>query len=148
MTGRRLTNERGTAVLLTLGFMIFLLAMVGFAVDIAYQMAAIGELERSMEAAALAGAGKLGFDDTVFPTVRQTAQQYGLLNPHHNTPFGSLINLNLNTSNAANGNIIDQARGCDAMFEAKNRISPGSIGASAQDQTPLSRSRCLTSSER
>jgi putative Tad-like protein involved in Flp pilus assembly len=106
MTGRRLANERGTAVLLTLGFMIFLLAMVGFAVDIAYQMAAIGELERSMEAAALAGAGKLGFDDTVFPTVRQFAQQYGQLNPHHNTPFGSLINLNLNTPNAASGNIV------------------------------------------
>ena len=52
-----LRNERGTAVLLALGFMIFLLAMMGFAVDISYQMAATGELERSMEAAALAGAG-------------------------------------------------------------------------------------------
>jgi Flp pilus assembly protein TadG len=102
----RLRGERGTAVLLTLGFMVFLLAMVGFAVDIAYQMAAIGELERSMEAAALAGAGKLGFNDTVFPTVRQFAQQYALANPHHNTPFGSLINLSLNTANAANGNIV------------------------------------------
>lgn len=105
--GRRLLcNERGTAVLLTLGFMIFLLAMVGFAVDIAYQMTALGELERSVEAAALAGAGKLGFDDTVFPTVRQVANQYGQLNPQHNTPFGSLINLNLNSGNAANGDIV------------------------------------------
>ena len=74
MIRRVLTEERGTAVLLTIGFMVFLLAMVGFAVDIAYQMTAIGELERSMEAAALAGAGKLGFDDTVFPTARQFAQ--------------------------------------------------------------------------
>jgi hypothetical protein len=106
MIGRRLREERGTAVLLTIGFMVFLLAMVGFAVDIAYQMAAIGELERSMEAAALAGAGKLGFNDTVFPTVRQFAQQYGTLNPHHNTPFGSLINLNLNTANTPTGNIV------------------------------------------
>ena len=54
MIRRLLRNERGTAVLLTLGFMIFLLAMVGFAVDLAYQMTATGELERSMEAAALA----------------------------------------------------------------------------------------------
>jgi len=41
-----------------------------------------------MEAAALAGAGKLGFNDTVFPTARQFARQYGQLNPHHNSPFG------------------------------------------------------------
>jgi Flp pilus assembly protein TadG len=105
--GRQLLgNERGTAVLLTLGFMIFLLAMVGFAVDIGYQMSAIGELERSMEAAALAGAGKLGFDDTVFPTARQFAQQYGQLNPQHNSAFGDLVNLDLNPGNAANGNIV------------------------------------------
>lgn len=106
MIRRLLRNERGTAVLLTLGFMIFLLAMVGFAVDLAYQMAATGELERSMEAAALAGAGKLGFNDTAFPTARQFAQQYGQLNPHHNTPFGSVINLGLNPGNVANGNIV------------------------------------------
>ena len=106
MIRRLMREERGTAVLLALGFMIFLLALMGFAVDISYQMAAIGELERSMEAAALAGAGKLGFDDTVFPTARQFAQQYGQLNPHHNPPFGSLINLNLNPGNAANGNIV------------------------------------------
>ncbi len=105
--GRRiLTDERGTAVLLALGFMIFLLALIGFAVDIAYQMTATGELERSMEAAALAGAGKLGFDSTVFPTVRQFAQQYGQLNPQHNPPFGPLINLDLNTTNATDGNIV------------------------------------------
>lgn len=106
MIRRVLTEERGTAVLLTIGFMVFLLAMVGFAVDIAYQMTAIGELERSMEAAALAGAGKLGFDDTVFPTARQFAQQYGQLNPQHNPVFGSLINLDLNIANAASGNIV------------------------------------------
>jgi hypothetical protein len=106
MIRRLLGNERGTAVLLALGFMIFLLAMVGFAVDLAYQMVAIGELERSMEAAALAGAGKLGFNDTVFPTVRQWARQYGQFNPQHNTPAGVTINLNLNTGNAPTGNIV------------------------------------------
>ncbi|HXD98265.1 MAG TPA: TadG family pilus assembly protein [Candidatus Acidoferrum sp.] len=106
MVQRLLGNERGTAVLLTLGFMIFLLAMVGFAVDLAYQMTVIGELERSMEAAALAGAGKLGFDDTVFPTARQFAQQYGQLNPQHNSPLGNLINLDLNPGNAPGGNIV------------------------------------------
>jgi Flp pilus assembly protein TadG len=106
MMRRILKDERGTTVLLTLGFMIFLFALVGFAVDMAYQMTAIGELERSMEAAALAGAGKLGFDDTVFPTARQFAQQYAQLNPHHNAPFGSLINLNQNPGNAPGGHIV------------------------------------------
>ena len=106
MMRRILKDQRGTAVILAIGFMIFLLAMAGFAVDIAYQMAATGELQRSVEAAALAGAGKLGFDDTVFPTARQFAQQYGLANPHHNTPFGSLINLDLNVANAPGGNIV------------------------------------------
>jgi Putative Flp pilus-assembly TadE/G-like len=106
MIRRLLGNERGTAVLLTLGFMIFLLAMVGFAVDLAYQMVAIGELERSMEAAALAGAGKLGFNDTVFPTVRQWARQYGQFNPQHNTPAGTTISLDLNTGNTPSGNIV------------------------------------------
>jgi Putative Flp pilus-assembly TadE/G-like len=106
MIRRLLGNQRGTAVLLTLGFMIFLLAMVGFAVDLAYQMVAIGELERSMEAAALAGAGKLGFNDTVFPTVRQWARQYGQFNTQHNTTAGTTINLDLNTANAPSGNIV------------------------------------------
>ena len=106
MIRQALKDQRGTAVLLALGLMVFLLAMVGLAIDFAYQMAAIGELERSMEAAALAGAGNVGFNETVFSTVRDTARQYGQLNPHHNTPFGSLINLNLNGGNAPDGNIV------------------------------------------
>jgi Flp pilus assembly protein TadG len=103
---RLLADQRGTAVLLTIGMMVFILAMVGVAVDLGYQFAAIGEVERSVEAAALAGAGKLGFNDTVFPTVRQVAQQYGQSNPQHNPVFGNLINLDLNPGNAANGNIV------------------------------------------
>ncbi len=98
-------EERGTAVLLALGFMIFLLAMGGIAIDLAYQMTATGELQRSMEAAALAGAGKLGFNDTVFPGVRAAAIQYGILNPYHNA-FGNLINLDPNLANAPNGDIV------------------------------------------
>jgi Flp pilus assembly protein TadG len=103
---RLLADQRGTAVLLTIGMMVFILAMVGVAVDLGYQFSAIGEVERSVEAAALAGAGKLGFNDTVFPTVRQVARQYGQSNPQHNPVFGNLINLDLNPGNAANGNIV------------------------------------------
>lgn len=103
---RRLKDQRGTAVLMTLGFMVFLFAMVGIAVDLAYQMAAVGELERSMEAAALAGASKLGFNDTAFPAARQNAQLYAQLNPQHNPRFGNLINLDQNLGNLASGNIV------------------------------------------
>jgi Flp pilus assembly protein TadG len=103
---RLLVDQRGTAVLLTIGMMVFILAMVGVAVDLGYQFAAIGEVEKSMEAAALAGAGKLGFNDTVFPTARQFAQQYANSNPMHNPAFGNLISLNLNPANVANGNIV------------------------------------------
>ncbi|HEY3068132.1 MAG TPA: TadG family pilus assembly protein [Methylomirabilota bacterium] len=98
-------EERGNAVLLGLGFMLFLIAVGGIAIDLAYQMAAIGEVERSMEAAALAGAGKLGFNDTVFPAVRAAAQQYALLNPYHNAQ-ALPITLSANTGNAPNGNIV------------------------------------------
>jgi len=98
-------EERGTAVLLALGFMIFLLAMGGIAIDVAYQMTATGELQRSMEAAALAGAGKLGFNDTAFPGARTAAIQYAALNPYHNA-FGNLINLDPNPGNAPNGDIV------------------------------------------
>jgi Flp pilus assembly protein TadG len=105
MLRKALKDQRGTAVLLAIGFMVFLLAMIGFAVDISYEMAAIGELEKSMEAAALAGAGKLGFDNTVFPAVRQNAAQYAQLNPVHNA-FAKLINLDQNPGNNPNGNIV------------------------------------------
>jgi hypothetical protein len=98
-------EERGSAVLLALGFLVFLLAVGGIAIDLAYQMAAIGELERSMEAASLAGAGKLGFNDTVFPQVRATAQQYALLNRYHNIQHLP-ISLNANGGNAPSGDIV------------------------------------------
>src|SRR4029450_4107946 len=98
-------EERGSAVILAVGFLIFLLAMGGIAIDVAYQMTATGEAQRSMEAAALAGAGKLGFDNTAFPGARAAAVQYAALNPYHNA-FGNLINLNPNTSNAPNGNVV------------------------------------------
>jgi hypothetical protein len=99
------TEERGSAVLLALGFMIFLLAMGGIAIDVAYMMTATGEAQRSMEAAALAGAGKLGFNNSAFPAVEAAAIQYGSLNPYHNAA-ALPITLNPNPSNAPNGNIV------------------------------------------
>jgi hypothetical protein len=98
----RLNNERGNVLLFTFTLLVFLLVMGGFAIDFAYQAAARTELQRTIDAAALAGAGKLGFDDTVFPTVRSTAQLYGTRNPLRT----GTLTLNLNTANAADGNIV------------------------------------------
>jgi Putative Flp pilus-assembly TadE/G-like len=97
-----LSNERGNVLLFTFTLLVFLLVMGGFAMDFAYQAAARTELQRTIDAAALAGAGKLGFDDTVFPTVRSTAQLYGTRNPLRT----GALTLNLNTANAANGDIV------------------------------------------
>jgi hypothetical protein len=98
----RLHNERGSVLLFTFTLLVFLLVMGGFAMDFAFQVAARTELQRSIDAAALAGAGKLGFDDTVFPTARANARDYGTRNPMRTGP----VTLNLNTPNDAAGNIV------------------------------------------
>src|SRR5215468_6403705 len=98
----RLHNERGNVLLFTFTMLVFVLIMGGFAIDFAHQATARTELQRAMDAAALAGAGKLGFDDTVFPAVRTSAQQYATLNPLRT----GTLTLNLNTANSATGNIV------------------------------------------
>jgi len=98
----RLHNERGSVLLFTFTMLVFLLVMGGFAMDFAFQAAARTELQRSIDAAALAGAGKLGFDDTVFPTARANARDYANRNPMRTGP----VTLSLNTPNDAAGNIV------------------------------------------
>ena len=100
-----LRSQRGSAILFTTGMLFILLGFIGIAIDIAYLTTAHGEVQRSLDAAALAGAGNLGFNDTVFPNARAAAANFGLLNPYRN-PNGGTITLNQNTSNAANGNIV------------------------------------------
>lgn len=95
MKGHWLRDQRGSVLLFTTVIMVFLLVIGGFAIDLTYHGAVRGELQRSMDAAALAGAGNLGFDDTVFPTARQEAQRFGNLNPYR---VGT-VNLNLNAVN-------------------------------------------------
>lgn len=99
-------DQRGSVLLFTTVLLAMLLVMGGMAFDLAYQMSADNELQRSMDAAALAGAGNLGFDSTAFPTARQAAQSYAGQNPFHELQTGGNINLNLNTANATNGNIV------------------------------------------
>jgi Flp pilus assembly protein TadG len=97
-------------LLFMLGSLLFLLVFGGFAIDLAFYSTTKGELQRSMDAAALAGAAQLGFDDSVFGAVRTEAKRFALLNPTRANlselnPTGA-INLALNTGNAdPNGEI-------------------------------------------
>jgi hypothetical protein len=83
-------DERGSALLFTTVMLICLLMFGALAIDLAYFMTAKGELQRSVDAAALAAAGKLAFDSSVFVTVRNTAIQYAGLNPIRDRTGGSV----------------------------------------------------------
>lgn len=102
MKGHWLRDQRGSVLLFTTVIMVFLLVMGGIAIDLTYHGAVKGELQRSMDAAALAGAGNLGFNASAFPTARQEAWRFGNLNPYR---VGT-VNLNLNTANVPNGDIV------------------------------------------
>ena len=100
---RWLRDQRGSILLFTTILVVPLMIIFGgLAMDLAYYGTVDDELQRSMDAAALAGAGKLGFDSSVFPTVRNFAQSYAATNQFK---VGT-INLNLNTGNDPNGNIV------------------------------------------
>jgi hypothetical protein len=102
----RAANERGSVITLVVVTMAFLLVMGGMAIDVAYVSVARNELMRSLDAAALAGAGNLSFSDSVFPTVRLAAQSYGFSNPFRMPGAPSPVSLALNSGNAANGDIV------------------------------------------
>ena len=96
-------DQRGSILLFTTILVVPLMIIIGgLAMDLAFYGTVDDELQRSMDSAALAGAGKLGFNSSYFPTARQWAHDYALLN-HYRT--GS-INLNLNTANDPAGNIV------------------------------------------
>ncbi len=95
-------KQRGVVILFCIFVVLLMLAFAGLAVDGAALLAERSELHRATDAAALAGAGKLGFDSSVFPTVRSFAVTYAANNP---TPFGA-VSLNSNNSNAANGDVV------------------------------------------
>ena len=105
---RWLRDEKGNILLFTtVGVVPLMIIFGGLALDLAHLGTVDNEVQRSLDAASLAGAGQLRFDSSVFPAARTWAQNYALLNPFRAggaTP--ATINLNLNTPNAANGNIV------------------------------------------
>ena len=100
---RWVRNERGSILLFTTALVVPLMIIIGgLAMDLAYYGTVDDELQRSMDAAALAGAGKLGFNDTFFPAARQWAHDYAQKNAYK---VGN-INLDLNEANSPSGNIV------------------------------------------
>jgi len=113
---RWLWNEKGNVLLFTTVLVVPLMIIFGgLALDLAHLGTADDELQRSLDAAALAGAGKLAFDSSVWPAARASAQSYALFNPIRTPPYPpqagynttwASVNLGLNTANAANGDIV------------------------------------------
>jgi len=96
-------KPRGVILLLTIVLVIpFMLVMAGLAVDVASLVATRTELHRATDAAALAGAGKLGFDDTVFPAARANAVTFAAQNPAR---YGQVV-LDPNVSNNPAGDVV------------------------------------------
>jgi Flp pilus assembly protein TadG len=103
MIGRWLRDQRGSILLFTTILVVPLMIIFGgLAMDMAYYGTVDDEIQRAMDAAALAGAGKLGFDSSAFPTVRSNAQTYATVNKFKT----GTISLSANTSNDPAGNIV------------------------------------------
>ncbi len=79
----KIKKPRGSILLFTIVLVIPLLLIVaGIAVDVSMLYVVRSELNRSMDAAALAGAGNLGFDASAFPAARAAAVLYAANNPY------------------------------------------------------------------
>jgi Flp pilus assembly protein TadG len=105
---RWLWNEKGNVLLFTTVLVVPLLIIFGgLAIDLAHLGTVDDQIQKSLDAAALAGAGNLGFNSSAFPAARAAAQTYANLNPLRLGGAGlSPIILNANTANAPNGDIV------------------------------------------
>jgi Flp pilus assembly protein TadG len=104
---RWVRNQRGSILLFTTILALPLMIIIGgLAMDLAYYGTVDDELQRSMDAAALAGAGKLGFNDTFFPAARQWAHDYAQKNAYRDGSTLANINLDLNEANDPSGPIV------------------------------------------
>jgi putative Flp pilus-assembly TadE/G-like protein len=85
---RLIRGQRGSITLFVLALIPMLLVFAGLAVDLAMYMMARAELQTTMEAAALAGAGSLTFDENSLTNARASARTYSLSNGMHLAAFG------------------------------------------------------------
>jgi hypothetical protein len=100
-----LKNQRGGTLLFTTTMLVLLFVFGGIAIDMTYFGSVRREIQRSMEAASLAGAGNLGFNDSVFPAARAAAHDYADFNGYSDPAAGN-ISLALNEENDPNGHIV------------------------------------------
>jgi Flp pilus assembly protein TadG len=105
MKCRWFRGQRGVTLLFTTTMLVLLFVFGGIAIDLTYFGSVRRELQRSMDAAALAGAGNLGFDATAFPAARLAAQNYAGLNGYSD-PAAGVIGLALNNANDPDGQIV------------------------------------------
>jgi Flp pilus assembly protein TadG len=113
---RWVRNERGSILLFTTVLVLPLMIIIGgLAMDLAYLGTVDDELGRSMDAAALAGAGNLGSSASAFTgdssPVRLAAQTYAISNPYRAENTAKQITTttftpNDNNADPTNGNII------------------------------------------
>jgi hypothetical protein len=80
MTSRWSGNQSGTVVIFTILSLSFMLILGGIAFDLAYVSTVKGEVQRSMDAAALAAAGQLAFGSYRFSPARDAAVSFAGLN--------------------------------------------------------------------
>jgi Flp pilus assembly protein TadG len=100
---RWLRDQRGSILLFTTILVVpLMIIFAGLAMDLAYHGTVDDELQRAMDAASLAGAGKLGFDASAFGAVRQSAQDYAVGNPYRSENLAKQINTSNFTWTTAN----------------------------------------------
>lgn len=108
----RLREQRGSILLFVTVLVVPLMIVIaGLAMDLAYYGTVDDELQRAMDASALAGAGKLGFDGSAFAGARQAAQDYATRNPYRAENAAKQITTstftqNDNNADPVNGNVI------------------------------------------
>jgi hypothetical protein len=97
-------NHRGQIILFVMFSLMFLLVVAGgLGSDVAKLVAAKQEAQSAVDAGALAGAGKLGFDSSVFPIARDFAVNYAQSNK---TRTGTVA---LNRNDANDPSVFDAA---------------------------------------
>src|SRR5439155_2538026 len=103
-------SESGAAVVLATVFLVVLLAAASLSFDISNMINVRQELSHSVDAAALAGAQALTAASPSASSVRKAAQDLAAANPlpslDKKAQGGNGVKLNLNSSNAAGGDIV------------------------------------------
>ena len=121
-----LRNQRGQIIIFVMLSLVFLLVVAGFfGSDVASMISLKGEVQSSLDAAALAGAGKLGFGADTFPTARSFAVDFAGKNPSRRGP----VTLDPNPSNNPATFDGQAAPYGDVLIGIWNDTKPDGIGA-------------------